>query len=141
MKLKILNAHKLQNTTCCELSFQINKWKTHENRSSASQNPLMQSSVRNFNNRMIFHLSSIRKATKSALMPDKKLCKHNLMISPQARYISKIHKLQQTPELIDRTTRNTAINLWLNHNPMNKIHKTMTHLGKNDYTQIRAPKA
>ena len=53
----------------------------------------MQSSVRNFNNRMIFHLSSNCKATESALMQDEKLCKHNLMISSQARYVSGIHKI------------------------------------------------
>ena len=41
---------------------------------------------------MIFHLSSNCKAMESALMQDEKLCRHNLMISSQARYISGIHK-------------------------------------------------
>ena len=35
---------------------------------------------------------------------------------------------------MDRTTRNNAIKFWLNHNLMKKIHKTITHLGKNHYT-------
>ena len=39
----------------------------------------------------------------------------------------------QKLELKDCTTRNNAINLWLDHNLMNKIHKCMTNLGKNHY--------
>ena len=52
----------------------------------------MQSSVRNFNDHMIFHLPSNHKAMKSALMRDEKLCRNNSMISSQARYISRICK-------------------------------------------------
>ena len=44
------------------------------------------------NNRMIFHLSSNLKAIESAHMWDEKLCKHNSMISSQARYVSRIRK-------------------------------------------------
>ena len=42
---------------------------------------------------------------------------------------------------MDRTTRNDAINFWFNHNPMNKIHKIMTHLGKNNYTPNASTKS
>ena len=49
--------------------------------------------------------------------------------------------LWQTPELKDCTTKNNAIKFWLNHNLMNKIHKTMTHSGKNDYTPNASTKS
>ena len=89
----------------------------------------------------MFHFSSNRKATKSALMQDEKLCRHNQVISSQARYISEIRISVANIEVKDRTTRNNAINLWLNHNLMNKIHKTMTHLGKNHYTPNASTKS
>ena len=38
----------------------------------------------------MFHSSSNRKATESALMRDKELCRHNRVISSQARYVSRI---------------------------------------------------
>ena len=94
----------------------------------------MQSSMRNFNNCMMFHLSSNCKAMESMHVRDKKLCRYNLMISSQARYVSRIHKTIANNKIKDRTARNNTINLWLNHNLMKKIHKTMTHLGKNNYT-------
>ena len=62
-------------------------------------------------NHMIFHSSSNHKATKSALMRDKELCRYNLMISSQARYISGICK----------TIANTRINESHNQKQSNKI--------------------
>ena len=53
---------------------------------------MMQLSVRNFNEGMIFHLSSNCKATESALMRDEKVMKAQSMISSQARYVSGICK-------------------------------------------------
>ena len=41
---------------------------------------------------MIFHSASNCKATKSMLMLDRELCKHNLVIPSRARYINGIHK-------------------------------------------------
>ena len=41
---------------------------------------------------MMFHSSSKQKAIESELMRDEKLCRYNLVISPQARYDRKIHK-------------------------------------------------
>ena len=41
---------------------------------------------------MMFHSSSNRKATDSVLKRDKNLCRHNQVISSQARYVSGIHK-------------------------------------------------
>ncbi|MFA1094684.1 hypothetical protein ACDI55_28490, partial [Klebsiella pneumoniae] len=56
-------------------------------------------------------LSSNLKAIESALMRDENLCRHNLMISSQARYVSEIHK----------TVANTRIKRSHNQKQCNKL--------------------
>ena len=90
---------------------------------------------------MIFHSLSNRKATESALMRDKELCRHNRVISSQASYVSRIRISVANTRTKNRTTRSNAINFWLNHNPMDKIHKIMTHSGKNNYTPNASTKS
>ena len=88
----------------------------------------------------MFYFLSNCKAMESALMQDEKLCRNNMVISPQARYVNRICK-KQTLELKDCTTINNAINFWLHNNSWTYIHKNMTYLGKNHYTPNASTKS
>ena len=81
----------------------------------------------------MFHFSSNHKATKSALMRDKELCRHNRVIPSQASYVSGIRKSianTRTKRSHNQKQRNKPLAQSQSHEQ--KILKIMTHSGKNN---------
>jgi len=82
----------------------------------------------------MFHFSSNRKAIESALMRDKKLCRKNIMISSQTKYVSRICRTVANTKIKILHNQNNAIKLLAQLHFMNINPQNITHLGKNHYT-------
>jgi hypothetical protein len=90
---------------------------------------------------MMFHSLSNRKATESALMRDKELCRYNRVISSQARYVSGIRISVANTRTNGSHNQKQRNKLLAQSQSYEKIHKIMTHLGKNNYTPNASTKS
>ena len=90
LKSKFLNGHKLQSTTCCELNLWKIGGKPMKIGATLPRIHWCNHRWESVTNQKMFHSLSNRKATESALVRDKELCRHNRVISSQVRYVSGI---------------------------------------------------
>ena len=82
----------------------------------------------------MFHFSLDRKAMESVLMQDEKLCRNNMVISSQTKYVSEICRLVANTRIRRSHNQNNTIKQVAQLHFMNIHSQYITHLGKNHYT-------